>query len=303
VTSSTSNGNYKVDDVIVVSVNFSEEVTLSSGGRLVLTLETGETDRTVTVFGPFTGTSGSGTYTVQSTDTSSDLDYKATSSLALTVGTLRDGAANDATLTLAAPGASGSLANTSALVIDTTAATVTSVTSSTTNGSYKAGQAVSIQVVFNEVMTVTGTPQIELETGDTDRQATYASGDGSNTLTFTYTVQATDTSSDLDYKATTSLALNGGTINDPAGNAATLTLATPGAANSLGNNNALVIDSSAATVTNVTSSTVNATKIFGQSVSFDVVLCVVMTVSGTPLVSLECGSSVGAVVFGCGWYC
>ena len=39
---------------------------------------------------------------------------------------------------------------------------------------------------------------------------------------------------DLDYVATTSLALNGGTIRDAATNNATLTLATPGAANSLG---------------------------------------------------------------------
>ena len=76
-------------------------------------------------------------------------------------------------------------------------------------------------------MTVTGTPQLTLETGDTDRDVDYASGSGSTTLTFTYTVQSGDTSSDLDYKATTSLGLNSGTIKDAAGNAATLTLATP----------------------------------------------------------------------------
>ena len=43
-----------------------------------------------------------------------------------------------------------------------------------------------------------------------------------------------ETSSDLDYKATSSLALNGGTIKDAALNNATLTLASPGATNSLG---------------------------------------------------------------------
>ncbi|NBV75667.1 MAG: hypothetical protein EBR59_06850, partial [Methylococcaceae bacterium] len=51
-----------------------------------------------------------------------------------------------------------------------------------------------------------------------------------------------DTSSDLDYKATSSLTLNGGTIKDAAGNNATLTLASPGAANSLANAKALVVD-------------------------------------------------------------
>ena len=75
-----------------------------------------------------------------------------------------------------------------------------------------AGDAISIQVTFTEAMTVTGTPQLTLETGDTDRDVDYASGSGSAVLTFTYTVQSGDTSSDLDYKATTSLALNGGTI-------------------------------------------------------------------------------------------
>ncbi len=131
---------------------------------------------------------------------------------------------------------------------DTTAPTVSSVSSSTANGSYKAGDAVAVTVNFSESVTVTGTPQITLETGATDRTVNYSSGSGSSTLVFTYTVQAGDTSSDLDYVATTSLALNGGTIADAAGNNATLTLASPGAANSLGANKAIVIDTTAPTV-------------------------------------------------------
>jgi hypothetical protein len=79
----------------------------------------------------------------------------------------------------------------------------------------------------------------------------YSSGSGGATLTFTYTVQAGDTSSDLDYVATTSLALNSGTIADAAGNNATLTLAAPGAANSLGANKAIVIDTTAPTVSSL----------------------------------------------------
>ena len=61
-----------------------------------------------------------------------------------------------------------------------------------------------------------------------------ASGTGSNTLTFNYTIGSGETSSDLDYVATSSLALNSGTIKDAAVNDATLTLASPGARNSLG---------------------------------------------------------------------
>ncbi|GGE87017.1 hypothetical protein GCM10011317_50150 [Niveispirillum cyanobacteriorum] len=124
--------------------------------------------------------------------------------------------------------------------------TVTGVTSSTNDGSYNAGDTVSIQVTFSEAVTVTGTPQLTLETGTTDRVVNYASGSGSSTLTFTYTVQAGDTSADLDYISTSALALNGGTIVATSGGAtALLTLATPGATNSLGANKAIIIDTTA----------------------------------------------------------
>lgn len=132
---------------------------------------------------------------------------------------------------------------------DTTAPTVTGISSSTAAGSYNAGDAISIQVAFDEAVIVTGTPQLTVETGGTDRVVNYASGSGTNTLTFTYTVQAGDTSADLDYTGTGSLALNGGTIQDAAGNNATLTLPSPGAAGSLGANEALVIDTTAPTIT------------------------------------------------------
>ena len=93
------------------------------------------------------------------------------------------------------------------------------------NGSYKAGEQIPITIQFSESVTVTGTPQLTLETGATDRIAGYTSGTGSSILTFTYTVQSGDTSSDLEYVNTSSLALNS-TIKDSVGNNATLTLPT-----------------------------------------------------------------------------
>ncbi|MFC4864763.1 Ig-like domain-containing protein [Pseudomonas sp. MAHUQ-62] len=130
-----------------------------------------------------------------------------------------------------------------AVIPDTTPPTVTSVSSSTANGTYKAGDVISITVTFSEVVTVSGTPRLTLETGAIDRVINYSSGSGSNTLTFNYTVQAGDTNTDLDYLSTGALALNGGTIRDAAANNATLTLASPGAAGSLGANKNIVIDS------------------------------------------------------------
>ena len=129
------------------------------------------------------------------------------------------------------------------------AATVTNVTSTKANGSYKVGEVIPVTVTFSEVVNVTGTPRLTLETGTVDRVVNYTSGSGTDTLTFTYTVQSGDTSPDLDYTSTTALALNGGTIKDAATNNATLTLPAPGAAGSLGANKAIRIDTTAPRVT------------------------------------------------------
>jgi hypothetical protein len=122
---------------------------------------------------------------------------------------------------------------------------VTNVTSTTADGTYSAGATIDITVTFNGVVDVTGSPTLLLETGLTDRTATYVSGSGSNTLTFRYTVVAGDTSSDLDYVATNSLALNGGTITGAIGDAI-LTLPSPGSTGSLRANKNIVIDNGTA---------------------------------------------------------
>src|SRR5437870_2177875 len=224
-------------------------------------------------------------------DTSADLDYHDTAALALNGGTIRDPATNNATLTLAAPGAANSLGANKNLVVDTTAPTVTGVTSSTANGSYKAGDAISIQVNFSETVNVTGTPQLTLETGTTDEVVNYASGSGSSAERRVYTVGAGDTSADLDYHDTAALALNGGTIRDPATNNATLTLAAPGAANSLGANKNLVVDTTAPTVTGVTSSTANGSYKAGDAISIQVNFSETVNVTGTPQLTLETGTT------------
>lgn len=137
-------------------------------------------------------------------------------------------------------------ADSSNYAIDNVAPTVTSVTSSTANGTYKAGDVISVQVNFGENVTVSGIPQLTLETGSTDRVVNYAGGSGTSTLTFNYTVQAGDSTADLDYiSGGGALGLNGGSIRDAAGNDASLTLATPGTAGSLGANKAIVVNSAA----------------------------------------------------------
>ncbi|MEG4365363.1 DUF4347 domain-containing protein, partial [Microcoleus sp. C2C6] len=138
---------------------------------------------------------------------------------------------------------------------------VTAVTA-TADGSYGVGSTINITVTFDagvNVDTTGGTPQLQLETGTTDRFATYTSGSDGTVLTFNYVVQPGDTSADLEYFATNALTLNGGTIKETADTAfdAFLTLPTLATANSLGGSKAIVIETVAPTITSVTSPTAN----------------------------------------------
>ena len=131
---------------------------------------------------------------------------------------------------------------------------IASVSASTADGSYGVGEVISLNVLFSaavNVVTTGGTPTLELETGNTDRAASYTSGSGTTTINFTYTVQEGDNSSDLDFTGTSALTLNGGTIkaSNGAANNANLTLASPGAANSLADNSSIIVDTIAPTIT------------------------------------------------------
>lgn len=142
----------------------------------------------------------------------------------------------------------------------TTAPTVTSVTVPG-NGTYTTGQALDFTVNFSEAVIVnSGTPYLSLIIGSTSRQATYVSGSGASNLVFRYTVQAGD--SDSNGISIGSLILNGGTIQDGAGNNANLTL------NSVGSTSDILVDTSAAP--SITSHPSSQTVNEGQSVTFSV---------------------------------
>jgi hypothetical protein len=128
--------------------------------------------------------------------------------------------------------------------------TATTVTSSLPDGSYTIDQVIPVQVIFSDVVFVTGTPQLSLTTGNPNKTAVnYSSGSGSTTLTFNYTVAAGNISTDLDYINGNPLVLNGGTITDAAANNANLKLPNPGSSGSLGANKNIIIDTTAPSVT------------------------------------------------------
>lgn len=179
-------------------------------------------------------------------------------------------------------------ADTSNAAVDIIGGTVTGVTSTTANGTYRTWDSVSVVVSFSDAVTVTGTPQLTLAVAG-GRAVDYTSGSGSS-LTFVYTVQSGDSPADLDYSGTTALA---GTITDDVGNAMTLTLAAPGAANSLGANRNIVIDAVAPTVSSV-SVPANGAYLAGQNLEITVNLSEVVVVNtggGTPYLPLTIGST------------
>jgi len=86
---------------------------------------------------------------------------------------------------------------------------------------------VPFTIAMSEAVNVTGSPRIAVDVGGVTRYATYASGTGTSSLTFTYAAQAGDV--DLDGVTLSSpIDLNGGTITDLNGNPETnLTFTVP----------------------------------------------------------------------------
>ena len=70
----------------------------------------------------------------------------------------------------------------------------------TNSDTYGAGDAITFEVVFNQLVTVNGAPRLRFSiTGPGDEYATYVSGSGTNTLVFSYTVLATEMDPDGIY--------------------------------------------------------------------------------------------------------
>ncbi|MBV8573836.1 MAG: cadherin-like domain-containing protein, partial [Acetobacteraceae bacterium] len=94
---------------------------------------------------------------------------------------------------------------------EATSAAVTAINGNTgtTTGDLTVGATVTITVTFNAVVDVTGTPLLALNDG---ASASYTSGSGTNALTFTYAVGASQNAATL-----ASTGLSGGTIDSAAG--------------------------------------------------------------------------------------
>ena len=263
LTSSSPSASYSTGEDIDVTITFSEAVTLSSGSNLIITLETGSTDRTVTIAAAdiVNTNSVSGTYTVQDGDESADL---AAISVTLDGGSLTDGAGNAMT-DFNIP-SNQNISDSKDIVVETTAPTISQVSSTTSDGTYGIDDDVNITITFSEAVTLSGgNLVITLETGDTDQQVIISSINNSTTASGTYTVQEDDQSSDL---TVTDISLSAGTITDNAGNTMS-DFTIPGAAN-LDDLKDIIIEATRPTVSSVSSTTSDGTYGIGDNINISV---------------------------------
>ena len=234
-TAVSNNANYLVDTTAPSVVITSDKSTLNSTDTAAITFTFSEDPGTsfawdgtsgdvVLVGGSLGAISGTG-LTRTAVFTPSMNQASGTASITITGNSYQDAAGNN-----------GAAGTTPTLNLDTLAPTLTSLalTSSTggivsasdaTVNNLNAGDTLSATVIFNDVITVNttgGTPTLALNVGGTAVQATYVSGSGSNALVFTATVASGHNDSNGVAIGSNALALNGGTLQDAAGNSSSI---------------------------------------------------------------------------------
>ena len=235
-------------DVLTLSVIFRESVIIdNASGNPTLTLAVGDDNQTATYTSGDNSTTLVFQYTIRAGDTDTNGISIGANALALNNSTIRDTADNYATNLN-----HDTVTNNSSYKVDTTPPTVNSVAITSGTGILNdflnhPTDVVSATVTFSENSPVTDTPQLTLAVGEDNHTADYtSSGSGSTTKVFKYTIQAGDNDTDGISIGANALALNNGTISDPAGNNATLTH------NAVSSNNRFMVDTEAPRVDNFT---------------------------------------------------
>ena len=194
ITSSAgSDGTYTVGDNIVVTATFSEDVERQGVTDPSVPILVGDVTRTATLQSP-SSTSGGDTWVFRYAVVAGDNDADGVSIAANALkGALEDAAGNDADIAHSAVSASTSHK------VDTQGPSVTAVTVSGAgdNDLFLEGETITVTVTFDEEVEVvtrgSDAVRVRFNIGTEPQTATYAGGDGTETLTFTYVVADGDT--------------------------------------------------------------------------------------------------------------
>ncbi|HXH30000.1 MAG TPA: hypothetical protein VNJ01_04240 [Bacteriovoracaceae bacterium] len=264
-----ASGTYTSPQNLDFTVTFSEPVAITGSPRIGVDI--GGTTR----YAAYLSGTGTAAIKFRYSVTALDLDSNGIQMLSpvnLNGGTIKDLAANAATLTYTLPDTSGVLVG-----------SVPSISSITlpANGEYAAAQNLDISVVFSEAVVVTLVPRMELTLNSGTVYANYVSGGGTNTLLFRYTVQSGD--DDLNGVTLVSpLSLNGGAIQNLAmSQNATLAFTLP-------NSSGITVDTVNTSILSV-APPVNDVYLLGENLDFVVNFSANVTVTGTPQLSLTLG--------------
>ncbi len=211
-----------------IILTFSEAVKAGSG-NIVITNEANASDtRTIPITDESQVTINGNTVTINPTN---NLVEGATYHITIASGVIKDMAGNNY-----AGISDAAVLNFTTTAADNTAPTVSSFTSTTSDGNYNAGDEINITATMSENVTVGSTFDVTLDTGDV---VTLTAASAGTTLSGTYTVGAGDNSDDLTVSSFTV-----GTVTDTAGNAMS-SIAMP--ATNIDTGSDIVIDTSAPT--------------------------------------------------------
>ncbi|WPV66730.1 Ig-like domain-containing protein [Chitinophaga sp. LS1] len=260
-----ADGYYKSGSILNFTATFSEVVNVTGMPHIAITMGSS------TVYADYISGTGTDELTFSYTVVDGDQDLDGIGVGALSGGSIKDAAGNDAVLTLNAP-------STADVLVNTIAPVITQVTAPA-DGYYTTGRLLLYQVRFSDAVNVRGTPHIAFTIGNSTVYADYLIGTGTTILSFTYLVK--DGDQDLDGIATG--VLSGGSIKDGFDNDAVLTFTAPSTTGVLVNTIPPVISQ--------VSVPANGYYHAGQTLDFSVQFNFVVDVTGTPVLPVTIGGT------------
>ena len=269
LTYGSSDGNLAAGETINLIASFNKSVSATAGTTLAL--NSGG-------FALYSSGNGSNqltfAYTPAVGQSTPDL---ATALSAALAGTIQDGSGNGVSAT-----SFNNLNPAGIVAVETTIPTRSTITYGTNDGRLAVGESINLVATVSEIVTVTGTPTLALNSGGS---AVYTGGSGSTKLTFAYSPSAGESAVDLSTRATG--ALGGvGTIRDAAGNAIN-----PSGFDNFNPAGTVAVDGTAPSVSSIVFGNYSATLAYGAPMTLVVTFSESVRVTGIPTITLDNGDT------------
>ncbi|MBT4792311.1 MAG: hypothetical protein HON90_12135, partial [Halobacteriovoraceae bacterium] len=266
-----SDGPYILNDEITITVEFDRVMYATDNPRLPIILDSGN------VLADYDSGSGTSKFIFKYSIALGDLDVDGASIVGLPnfdQGSYTDIEEN----TIKRPFSGFDFSN---VTLDGVIPEVTSV-ALPTNKYYMVADDLDFVLSYNDNVTVVGTPRLEIALTTGTVYADYLSGDGTDILTFRYTVQGGDADLVDGLGLMTLVDLNSGTLKDISGNISNLSFAAQ-------TTSGILIDGIIALVTGVTAPA-NATYKLGDNLDFTVDFDENVYITGSPRAQITLGS-------------